>query len=90
MQVIGKACKPIPVMILGVVLAKKVYPLIKYLCIVMIVSGVAMFLYKDSKATNGAAFELGAGELLLVSYRFFHRRKAAAVPKFLRISKELF
>lgn len=65
-QVIGKACKPIPVMILGVILAKKVYPLIKYLCIVMIVSGVAMFLYKDSKATSGTAFELGAGELLLL------------------------
>ena len=65
-QVLGKACKPIPVMILGVVLANKRYSLTKYLCILMIVAGVALFMYKDGKS-QGAGFELGTGEMLLVS-----------------------
>jgi len=62
-QVLGKACKPIPVMILGVLLAHKRYPLAKYLCILMIVSGVAMFMYKDSKS---GSFAFGTGEALLL------------------------
>ena len=35
------------VMILGALLANKKYPLIKYLCVLLIVIGVALFLYKD-------------------------------------------
>ncbi|XP_073237250.1 solute carrier family 35 member B1-like isoform X2 [Porites lutea] len=46
-QVLGKSCKPIPVMILGVLLAKKKYPLIKYMCVLLIVCGVALFMYKE-------------------------------------------
>lgn len=46
-QVLGKSVKPIPVMILGVLIAKKRYPLSKYLFVLLIVSGVALFLYKD-------------------------------------------
>jgi len=65
-QVLGKACKPIPVMILGVVLANKRYSLTKYLCILMIVAGVALFMYKDGKS-QGAGFELGTGEMLLLA-----------------------
>ena len=45
-QVIGKSCKPIPVMVLGVLVGRKKYPLLKYLFILMIVAGVAMFMYK--------------------------------------------
>lgn len=66
-QVLGKSVKPIPVMILGVLLAGKRYPLRKYLFIILIVAGVAMFLYKEKKgATANVGF--GFGELLLVSY----------------------
>ena len=36
-QVVGKSCKPIPVMILGVVIGRKRYPLLKYLFVLMIV-----------------------------------------------------
>jgi len=64
-QVIGKSCKPIPVMVLGVLVGRKSYPLIKYLFIMMIVAGVALFMYKDQAAVaddNG----LGVGELLLI------------------------
>lgn len=35
------------VMILGALLANKRYPLIKYFCVLLIVIGVALFLYKD-------------------------------------------
>jgi len=62
-QVLGKACKPIPVMVLGVLLANKRYPVAKYMCILMIVSGVAMFMYKDEQS---GGFQLGAGEVLLL------------------------
>ena len=34
-------------MILGVLLARKRYPLIKYICVLFIVLGVALFFYKD-------------------------------------------
>ncbi len=46
-QVVGKSCKPIPVMVLGVVLGRKRYPALKYLFILLIVAGVALFMYKD-------------------------------------------
>jgi len=68
-QVIGKSCKPIPVMILGVLIGRKKYPLLKYLFILMIVAGVAMFMYKDSgkkgQGDSSSGF-LGVGELLLL------------------------
>ena len=51
-QVIGKSCKPIPVMILGVLYGRKRYPLQKYLFISMIVIGVALFVWKDGKSKS--------------------------------------
>jgi len=66
-QVIGKSCKPIPVMILGVLLGRKRYPLLKYLFILMIVAGVAMFMYKENAKKSGGGDSLfGVGELLLL------------------------
>lgn len=55
-------------MILGVTILRKKYPLAKYLCVVLIVSGVALFLYKPNK--GGSAMDehqFGFGEMLLVS-----------------------
>merc|ERR1719282_1711281 len=52
-QVIGKSCKPIPVMVLGVLVGRKQYPLLKYLFILMIVLGVALFMYKDKGGKSG-------------------------------------
>ena len=67
-QVLGKSVKPIPVMILGVLVARKQYPLVKYLFVMMIVAGVALFTYKDKKgAAADADHTMGAGEILLVS-----------------------
>jgi len=51
-QVIGKSCKPIPVMILGVLVGKKRYPIRKYIFITMIVVGVALFVWKDGKSSD--------------------------------------
>ena len=67
-QVIGKSCKPIPVMVLGVLVGRKSYPLLKYLFILMIVAGVAMFMYKDGskKGAQGGEGLIGVGEILLL------------------------
>lgn len=68
-QVLGKSIKPVPVMILGVLLARKRYPFLKYICTLMIVAGVALFMYKD----KGSKVEIsdrqsiiGYGEILLM------------------------
>ncbi|KAK3729863.1 hypothetical protein RRG08_058178 [Elysia crispata] len=67
-QVLGKSIKPIPVMILGVLLARKQYPIAKYLCVLLIVTGVALFMYKDNKVTaqDGNKPLIGMGEVLLL------------------------
>jgi len=67
-QVVGKSCKPIPVMVLGVLLGGKSYPMIKYLFILTIVLGVGLFMYKDNVASNTDpdASGLGIGEFLLL------------------------
>ena len=79
-QVVGKSCKPIPVMILGVIFGRKRYPLLKYFFVFLIVIGVAMFMYKDktpvAKTKEGEEqaksgdFDIfsyiGIGELLLL------------------------
>ena len=54
------------VMILGVLLARKRYPLLKYFCVLLIVIGVATFVYKDGKASSSVESAFGFGELLLV------------------------
>ena len=66
---LGKSAKPIPVMILGILLAKKRYPAAKFLFILMIVIGVSLFLYKDQQKSTVADDKplIGIGELLLVS-----------------------
>ncbi|XP_075242484.1 solute carrier family 35 member B1-like [Convolutriloba macropyga] len=69
-QVIGKSCKPIPIMLFGVFFANKRYSLQKYLFVALIVAGVAIFTYKDSKAKSGgdssSGFAFGMGEALLL------------------------
>ena len=60
--------KPIPVMLLGVLIGHKRYPIQKYLFVLMIVVGVALFIYKDKKAQANADDQtFGWGGLLLVS-----------------------
>uniref|UniRef100_A0A670Z898 Solute carrier family 35 member B1 n=1 Tax=Pseudonaja textilis TaxID=8673 RepID=A0A670Z898_PSETE len=66
-QVLGKSCKPIPVMLLGVTVLKKKYPLSKYFCVLLIVTGVALFMYKPKNVGSvGDEHVFGYGELLLL------------------------
>ncbi|MBN3296476.1 S35B1 protein, partial [Amia calva] len=65
-QVLGKSCKPIPVMILGVCILRKKYPLAKYLCVVLIVLGVALFMYKPNRGGSESGQLFGFGEMLLL------------------------
>ncbi|XP_057673924.1 solute carrier family 35 member B1 [Corythoichthys intestinalis] len=66
-QVLGKSCKPIPVMILGVTILRKRYPMAKYLCVLLIVTGVALFLYKPKKSSAVVDDHVfGFGEILLL------------------------
>ncbi|GMR42528.1 hypothetical protein PMAYCL1PPCAC_12723 [Pristionchus mayeri] len=64
-QVLAKSCKPIPVLVFGALFAGKSYHFRKYLFVIMIVAGVALFMYKDkkSKAEEGG---FGWGEILLL------------------------
>lgn len=54
------------VMLLGVTLLKKKYPMAKYLCVLLIVAGVALFMYKPKKVVGMEEHTVGYGELLLV------------------------
>lgn len=65
-QVIAKASKPIPVMIMGVLIGHKVFPARKYFIIILIVAGVTMFMYKGNKASADKTGGVGVGELLLI------------------------
>lgn len=65
-QVIGKSAKPIPVMILGVLLGRKSYPFKKYIFVFLIVLGIVLFMLKENKGTHSTEETLlGVGELLL-------------------------
>ncbi|XP_015911021.1 solute carrier family 35 member B1 isoform X2 [Parasteatoda tepidariorum] len=68
-QVVGKSCKPIPVMIMGVLIGKKKYTLQKYLFVFMIVVGICIFMYKDKPSSADVAESslLGIGEMLLIA-----------------------
>lgn len=67
-QVVGKSAKPIPVMILGVIIGRKSYAIQRYLFVLLIVIGVVLFMLKDVKhdpAKEVAEQALGIGEVLL-------------------------
>lgn len=63
-QVVAKSAKPIPVMLLGVLIGRKSYSMQKYLFIFLIVVGVVLFMYNDKKGSS-AQDNMGLGELLL-------------------------
>ena len=78
-------------LILGVVLGRKSYPLIKYLCVLLIVTGVAIFLYKDKPSVKTVREDeekqwtilglVGFGELLVVRAHVLHNIHVTAVTK---------
>ncbi|KAF5269245.1 hypothetical protein FQR65_LT02546 [Abscondita terminalis] len=65
-QVVGKAGKPIPVMVLGVLIGRKSYPLKKYFFVLLIVIGVVLFMYKEKASAKQSDTTFGLGELLII------------------------
>ncbi|CAF1520434.1 unnamed protein product, partial [Didymodactylos carnosus] len=67
-QVLGKSVKPVPVMLFSVIVARKRYPLSKYLFVLLIVVGVVLFMYKEPKEVINQVSDsfLGIGEFLLI------------------------
>lgn len=61
-------------MILGVLFGNKSYPMAKYLFILIVVVGVAMFMYKDKPVTAKQEIDtgMGIGEILLVRHGCKH------------------
>lgn len=67
-QVIGKSAKPIPVMLLGVLIGHKSYSVQRYCFVLIIVLGVVLFMMKDAKlnAANAQEQTFGIGEIMLI------------------------
>ena len=71
-QILFKSCKPVPVMIFGIVLGKK-YPIKKYVNVVIITCGVILFMSggkSSSKAEGGVNGTLFGALLLSISLCF--------------------
>ncbi|KAM3575520.1 hypothetical protein VYU27_002513 [Nannochloropsis oceanica] len=73
-QVLAKSCKPIPVMLMGAIMGKK-YPLKKYVNVLIITAGVAMFMMgKQSNNSNSSKTKENASTagaiLLFISLSF--------------------
>lgn len=68
MQVLGKSCKPIPVLLLGVLIGRKKYHISKFFNVLLIVAGVALFMFikKADKKTSESDLSFGLGEVLLL------------------------
>lgn len=66
MQVVGKSAKPIPVMILGVLIGRKSYSIQRYVFVLVIVVGVVLFMLKDGKGSSSDSHSFGLGEILLI------------------------
>ncbi|KAJ8612446.1 hypothetical protein CTAYLR_006577 [Chrysophaeum taylorii] len=64
-QVLAKSCKPIPVMIVGALLGKR-YPMKKYVNVVVITIGVALFVGGGSSGGKKADKDSGSNILMLV------------------------
>lgn len=50
MQALGKSCKMIPVMLMGIVIRKRRYSAREFVCVFLITVGVAMFSWKSKKS----------------------------------------
>lgn len=64
-QVVAKSAKPIPTIILTALIGKRTYTWKKYMFVVLIVVGVALFIYED-RGGKGLKEKLWYGELLLL------------------------
>jgi len=58
-QVLAKSCKPIPVMLLGLLILGKKYTVAKYAFVTMMCVGLVLFSYNPNKASGDATSMLG-------------------------------
>lgn len=70
MQVVAKSAKPIPTIILTALIGKRKYTWKKYLFVLVIVIGVALFIYKRGNE-NEVKEKVWYGELLLLGSLLF-------------------
>ncbi|KAI0557361.1 UAA transporter [Gracilaria domingensis] len=52
MQALGKSCKMIPVMLMGIIIRRHRYSLREYICVALISIGVALFSWNSKKAAH--------------------------------------
>lgn len=65
-QVLAKSCKSIPVMLMGLLVFKKKYTLVKYACVFMVAAGIALFMM-PSKGHKASVETTSFGLFLLVA-----------------------
>jgi len=54
-QVLAKSCKPIPVMVMGLLVFRRKYSLVKYLCVFMVAAGIALFMMPSGGPSHRAS-----------------------------------
>ena len=92
-RILGKSCKTIPVMLMGMLLGKR-YPVRKYVSIVLLCSGVAIFMLGGHSASTSAAPAVAAsaatdrsdavwGSLLLLLSLLFDGATGALEDKYM-------
>lgn len=69
MQVVAKSAKPIPTLLLTTLIARKRYTWKKYVVVLIIVAGIALFMYRQDCSSSGGGVDnipyAWYGEILL-------------------------
>jgi len=65
-QVLAKSCKSIPVMFMGLLVFRKKYSLVKYVCVIMVAVGIALFMAPSKEHHKGGTETTYFGIFLLL------------------------
>mmetsp|Transcript_8575 Transcript_8575/g.13060 ORF Transcript_8575/g.13060 Transcript_8575/m.13060 type:complete len:329 (+) Transcript_8575:1-987(+) len=69
-QVLGKSCKPVFVIVMQFFILRRIYPAIKYISVVVVVLGIALFFYNPEKPSDGKETSVYGLLLILASLMF--------------------
>jgi len=64
-QVLAKSCKPIPVMLMGLLVFRKHYSIVKYVCVTLVTIGIALFMLPASHKGSNTTVTTPFGFFLL-------------------------